>query len=347
MLKTLLDKPGEWITRGGPEIDTVVNTRGTLARNIADLPFPGRCSEDEKRAVQERALAAIETAGLNASGTYVAVTELHVRELRMLIERHLITRQLIEGRGPRGVFIANDQSYSILVNERDHLRLCAFAGGLQPDEVWQTLSQLDDALALSLDYAYHEKRGFLTSSLDEVGTGLKLTATLHLPAVAANKRVFDVEQNVRAEHHTLDGVFDGVTDAAGNFYVLTNRGTLGRSEGEIAFHLRTLAIGVRTHERNAREAMITDNAAALSDRVGRALGVARGARLLDFREGLSLLSSIRLGVATAQVESLNYPILDEVLVTSQPAHIECKLGAASDDLALSIARADLFRGSFS
>jgi len=290
---------------------------------------------------------AIETAGLLASGSYVTLTELHVRELRMLIERQLITRQLIESRGPRGVFIANDQSFSIMVNERDHLRITAVAGGLQPDEVLLALNNVDDALALALDFAYHEKRGYLTSSLDEVGTGFKLTAVLHLPALSNNKRIFDVEQNARVDHHTFDGVFDGITDAPGDLYALTNRATLGRSEGEVAFHLRALANTILQQEREARAALNGDTVITLADRVGRALGIARGARLLDFREGLSLLSSLRLGIATGQVDALPYTGIDEVLLTGQPAHLECKVGAVCDDLTLSIARADLFRKRFS
>lgn len=345
-LKTLLDKPGKWIANGGPEVDVVLSTRATLTRNLADLPFPARCSEDEKRSVLDRIVQALDTSGLLATGSYLALTSLHVREVRMLIERHLITRQLIESRGPRGVYISNDQSVSIMVNERDHIRMCAEVGGLQPQEVLEKLSNIDDALGIPLEYAFHEKRGYLTSSLDEVGTGLKLTASLHTPVLAMNNRMMDLEQNARAEHHMLEGMFNGIIDAPGQLFTLTNRGTLGRSEAEIAFHLRTLAISIVQQERAARAALLSDNPAAVADRVGRALGVARGAHLLDFNEGLALLSSLRLGIATGHLEGYSYPYLDEVMVTSQPAHLECKVGTTCDDCALNLHRAELFRNQF-
>lgn len=347
MPKILIDKPGEWIERAGPEPETVLSTHGSLARNLADLPFTSRCSDDERRAVEERALQAFENAGLLSTGSYIPLTELHAREVRMLIERHLITRQLLEGRGPRGAYIAHDQSLSVMVNERDHLRIAAIASGLQPDEVWARLNQLDDQLGESLEFAFHERRGYLTSSLDEVGTALKLAAVLHLPGLNATKQILAVEKTARQEHHVLTGMFNGVSEAPGDLFTLSNRGTLGRSEGEIAFHLRTLALAIVAKEKSARETLLGDGVRSVADRVGRALGIARGARLLEFKEALSLLSSLRLGVATGQLDAYSYRDLDEVLVTSQPAHLECKSGGALDELMQSIARADLFRNRFS
>lgn len=346
MLKTALEKPGAWLAAAGPDEDVAINTRGTLARNLADLPFPGRCSEDEKRTVQERVTHALQAGGLMATGSYIELTDLHVREVRMLIERKLISRHLIEGRGPRGVYISNDQSLSIMVNERDHLRISAVARGLQPREVWETLGRVDDALHLPLDYAYHDKHGFLTSALYEVGTGLKLYATLHLPALAANGYVMDIAQNAHADRHDFEGEFGPVSNAPGAIFTLSNRSTLGIAESEIDFHLRALAGRLMQQEREARQAMANGGVLALADRVGRALGIARGARLLDWNEALSVLSDLRLGVATGQLDQITYAAVDELQIVAQPAHIECRLGAAADDAAINAARADLFRKRF-
>ncbi|NUM55979.1 MAG: hypothetical protein HUU46_20250 [Candidatus Hydrogenedentes bacterium] len=346
MLKTALAKPGAWLAKSGPDQDVVLNTRGTLVRNLADLPFPIRCSEDEKRTVQDRVLQALDGAGLLASGSYMELTELHVREVRMLVERKLISKHLIESRGPRGVYIANDQSVSIMINERDHIRITAVARGLQPQEVWSTLSSIDDALHMPLDYAYHEKHGFLTSALYEVGTGLKLRAMLHLHALASNGRVSEVIDSAHVDHHDFEGEFGPVASAPGDLFSLTNRSTLGSSEGEIDFHLRAFTGKLMQQERDARAAMGSGNGHALADRVGRALGVARGARVLEWEEALTLLSHLRLGVATGQLESVSYETVDELQIIAQPAHLECRLGAASDDITINAARADLFRDRF-
>lgn len=345
MLKTQLAKPGAWIAATGPEQDVVLDTRGTLVRNLADLPFPARCSEDEKRTVHERATQAFETAGLLATGTYIELTELHVREVRMLIERKLIGKHLIEGRGPRGVYISNDQGLSIMVNERDHIRISVAARGLQPQQVWSTLSRIDDALHLHLDYAFHEKHGFLTSALYEAGTGLKLCATVHLHALATNGKAPELIDSAHADRHDFEGEFGPVAAAPGDFFTLTNRSTLGCSEGEIDFHLRTFAGTLVQKERDARAALGA-GAHVLADRVGRALGVARGARMLDWEEALGLLSRLRLGAATGQLDSTAYATIDELRIVAQPAHLECRLGAASDDATINAARADLFRERF-
>ena len=347
MLKTLLNKPGPWLATSGPDEDVVLDTRGTLVRNLADLPFPARCSEDEKRTVQDRVTQAFETAGLLRKGTYIELTDLHVREVRMLVERKLITKQLIESRGPRGVYIANDQTMSIMVNERDHIRVIAMARGLQPQDVWNTLSGVDDALHVPLDYAYHDKHGFLTSALYEVGTGLKLYVKLHLPALATNGQVSGVIDNAHVDHHDFEGEYGPVANAPGDLFMLANRSTLGSSEGEIDFHLRAFTGKLMQQERDARTAMTGDGAHALADRVGRALGVARGARVLEWDEALTLLSHLRLGVATGQLDSGSYTDIDELQIIAQPAHLECRLGAASDELTVNTARADLFRERFS
>jgi protein arginine kinase len=346
MLKTSLAKPGAWIASTGPDQDVVLNTQGTLARNLADLPFPARCSEDEKRTVQERVTQAFEAAGLLATGSYIELTDLHVREVRMLVERRLITRHLIESRGPRGVYIANDQSMSVMVNERDHIRITAMARGLQPQEMWNVLNRVDDALHIPLDYAYHEKHGFLTSALYEVGTGLKLHVKLHLPALASSGPISDVIDSAHVDHHDFEGEYGPMATAPGDLFALANRSTLGSSEGEIDFHLRAFTGKLMQQERDARTAM-AGAGHSLADRVGRALGVARGARMLEWEEALTLLSHLRLGVATGQLDSVSYASIDELQVIAQPAHLECRLGSASDDLAINAARADLFRERFS
>ena len=346
MLKTALTKPGPWLATSGPEEDVVLSTRGSLVRNLADLPFPARCSEDEKRVVQERVTQAIESAGLLKTGSYIELTDLHVREVRMLIERRLITRHLIESRGPRGVYIANDQGLSIMVNERDHMRITAMGRGLCPLEVWNTLGRIDDSLHVPLDYAYHEKHGFLTSALYEVGTGLKLSATLHLPALTFGGHLTDVVDNAHIEHHDFDGEYGAVATAPGGLYKLTNRSTLGYSEGEIDFHLRAFAGKLIQQEREARTAMSNDGSLSLADRVGRALGIARGARVLEWEESLNVLSNLRLGVATGIADSVSYFAIDELQLIAQPAHLQCRLGGTSDEHALNAARADLFRERF-
>lgn len=347
MLKTLLEKPALWAGGSGPEPDVVLHTAGTLARNMPDVPFPARCNEDERRSVEERVLGALESAGLFSTGQYFPLTELRAREVQMLMERRLVTRYIMEGRGPRGVYLSHDQTLAVAINGRDHVRITALAAGFQPQEVWGRLNLVDDQLGETLDFAFDERHGYLTAKIDEVGTGLRLAAVLHLPGLVQSQQIAEWEKRLRQDHHGLDAFVAGSSDAPGDLFVLANRTTLGRSEEELIYHLRTTARGIIDDERKARETMKTENLSVLADRVGRALGIARGARVLDLRESLALLSAIRLGVATGQIDGYSYSYVDETLMFAQPAHLECRADATYDELGLSLARADYFRERFS
>lgn len=348
MLKTFLNKPAGWIGQSGPEEDCVIHTRGSLVRNLADFPFPERCSEDEKAAVEERVLAALEQSEFFANGQYYPITELSLQESRLLMERHLMTPWLMEGQGPRGVYLSDDQCLSVMVNERDHVRITAIASGLVPRDVWNRLSEADDALALYLDFSFDERHGYLSSSLDELGTGLRVAGLVHLPGLTTAGRIMPLEQSIRTNQHALTGAFGEIGKAPGYLYMIGNRGTLGRSEEEIVYHFRTTVNDAVLQERSARASIMKEESVpALADRVGRALGIARGARVLEFQEALDLLSALRLGLATGQVESFSVQQLNELLLLAQAAHLESRLGEPSDHLALSTARASLFRQRFS
>jgi protein arginine kinase len=218
--------------------------------------------------------------------------------------------------------------------------------GLQVQETWSQLSKLDDRFASALDYAFNERLGYLTSGLDEVGTGLRILVLLHLPGLTGSGRILALEKSVREKHHALDGLFGPISAAPGDFYALTNRVTLGRSEEEIAYNLRVMATELIAQERAAREHMLSENEYGVLDRVGRALGVARGARLLEFNEGLDVLSSIRMDVATQRLEAYPVRLINEVLVGSQPAHVARRIGDTADQVARSVARAEMFRKRF-
>jgi len=346
MIESLLAKPAGWTEARGPEADRVVYTRATLARNLADVPFPCRSSEDEKRSVEERVLAAIESAGLLQHGRYCSIGDLGDQEAKFLAERGLVSGALIDADGPRGVYIHDDQCTSIMVNETEHVRMVALGSGLQMQTLWDRLDAIDDSLADVLDFAFHERFGYLTSSLESVGTGLHLAAVLHLPGLAAMNDVLDVEKYAREMGHSLSGVFGKIGNEPADLFCLANASTLGRSEDELAYHTRNLVSEVLQREVAARETMFDEGLRGIEDRVGRALGVARGARLLDLEEALSVLSSLRLGVVRTLVNAVPLKSLNELLLAAQPGHIQMKLGRDCDALTLSFERADLFRAQF-
>jgi protein arginine kinase len=347
MVEVLIDKLPAWLSGTGPEAALAPRTRGSLSRSLADFAFPSHCSDDEKRASEERVLSALESANLLSMGQYCSLLNLDARETQLLYERGLITPSLMHGTGARGVFISHDQSLSILVNdEDDHLRIEVTASGLQPKEVWSRLNGIDDLLAGPLDFAFDERMGYLSGDLARVGSGLRLEVLLHLPALGMSNGLLAAEQFARDQQHSLEGAFGSLTEGRGDLYLLQNRRTLGRSEEEIAFHVKHVAMDILGREIEARQGVLIDNTLAVEDRVGRALGTARGARLLEFPEALNLLSSLRLGLEAGLVNGYTYAQLNELLLLTQRAHLELRDDAESDEIALSARRAELLHARF-
>lgn len=346
MVETLLDKPALWLAGDGPEADVIVNTYGVLARNLADFPFPAKCSEDERHTIEERALAALDGAPTLSGGQYLSMQRLDRKEARFLSERCLVAPDLFASRGARGVFVSEDQCACVMINSSDHIGIQVMASGMQPSEVWLRLSAIDDALAVALDFAFDKRLGYLTSSISQVGTGLKAAVIGHFPGLAMTNATSGIDARVNRDRHAFDGLFKSSGTTLGDLFVLSNQATLGRSEEETMFHLKHLAGNILADERTSRESVLSLLPRGIQDRVGRALGIARGARMLELAEALTLLSSIRLGVATGNAEGCTIQGVNELLLASQNGHLEMKVGHACDELTLSMERADLFRARF-
>ena len=386
MVETLLEDGAPWLAGNGPEAAIAVCSQCSLLRDLADFPFPSRCSDKEMRAIEERILNALEHLGLLNEGTYHSPANLGPPGMYLLAESRLVHADLLVRPGRRGVYVANDRSMAISVNGSDHLCMTAIASGLQLRKPWVRLAPLDDRLARILDFAFNEQLGYLTASLGHTGTGLKASVVLHLPALGMVGGVEELASLARKELHAIYGLgpavrgaaerplesradfADTVTDPAdlvrasgglhvdltersygtpaeafGDLYLLTNKATLGRSEDEVLLHLRYEASGLIDREKAARETLLREEPRRLEDRVGRAFGVARNARLLGFDEALGLLSSLRLGVDAGLAEGYGYVQLNDLLLASQAAHLRTGALRECDELTLSVERADLFR----
>lgn len=372
-----------WATATAPEGDCVLLTQLTLVRNLADFPFPDRCSTDERLRVEERILAALESVNLLSRGEYFSVRELDAVAARVLSERRLAPLELLSAKAPRGIFVDKAQDLAVVINSTGHLCIRLLLPGMQLQEAWQRLSALDDALGSVLDFAWDEKLGFLTSELGLLGTGLKAGLLMHFPAAGLNSDLTDYRQTAATHRLALEGLRPGqpaesrparrssaaagppaeqvrdqslYTDiegaitshggvGAGDLYFLVNRGTLGESEEEILFHLRHTATELMTKERAAREALRESTALTLADRIGRAHGVARGAQLLGFAEALVLLSSLRLGALTGMLD-MRPEKLGALLLSAQAGHLQMAHGQPLDGPQLTVERAALFRARF-
>lgn len=361
----------------------VVLSLSNLARNFADIPFPGAGGSQDRITAEERVVSALEKLDLLSTGQYFSLIDLSPPEIQILAERQLITAAMTAPRKGQGVYVADDQCLSILVNDEDHCCIRVLAAGLSPQEAWARAQVTDDALNDLLDFAFSKKFGFLTRSLSHTGTGLKLSLLMHLPACAEEGILHDIhtqaeQQNLdfngvgtgmpdgpargaaapdesqraasQALYTTMGGfVVRGLLDAEGDLYQLRNRATLGQSEEEMLFGLRQCAGEIIKKEEALREQLRTQNAEVLEDRVERARALATNARLLPFEESFSLLSSLRLGVTLGLISDRTVADLNGTLIHCQGAHVERLLQPGVDtidELGLKRLRARQFKRLF-
>jgi len=345
-VQNVFENPAPWLAGHGPHEDVVLGCLGYLSRNLAEFPFPERCDDEERRTIEDRVRQAASQTHLFRDAQYLAADDFPPYGVRFLAERRLVIDKaptLMQG---GGVLVTRDFSAALHINAQDHICVCAMAPGLQPQELWALLDRVDSELSTELDFAFNKRHGYLTASLGLAGTGLRLMAVLHLAGLIATQQFVDIERQVRERRHTVDRPWDAAQNGRDGICCLSNAATLGSSEQGLAFEVAQLASEVATRERAARGRMTEDATRRVADRVGRALALARGARLLDCEDALDMVSSVRLGLALGLLEGDDMQSLNSLLVEAQPGHIQAGADQPCDDLTLSMLRADLFNARF-
>jgi protein arginine kinase len=374
MVEAWVRNRAPWVAGGGPDGSIVVWSQCNLMRNLAGFFFPSACSEDEIHAVEDRVVTALDSLGAPGAGVYCPLTGLDRIETLFLAERRLIPFEMAHGAERGGVYLSKDLSCGIAVNGSDHVCMTSLAPGLDLEGPWALLNVLDDGLASSVDYSFDRRLGYLTSSLSHVGTGLKVSVLLHLPGLVASNAMAGLVQVARQRRHAIYGLkptvvsgplpdaasyvsesffsdlsgalYGDINEAQGDLFLLTNLSALGTSEEEILFRIRHTAGDIVERERRARQGLLNKERIQIEDRVARAFGVANNARLLGFTEGVSVLSSIRLGLDVGLASGYGLDGLNELLLTLQSAHIKAGIGRDCDEWTLSTERAGLFRAHF-
>lgn len=316
-----------WLDASGEHSDIVLSTRVRLARNLQGRAFGPKARVNDRTAVLEQVRIVGERVELLAGAQVHELMHLDPRPRRILMERRLASRDLMgeNGAGPApgtAVVLSPDQPLSIMVNEEDHLRLQTLFSGLRLREAWNLLDTLDDELGRELPYAYHHEFGFLTSCPTNVGTGLRASVLMHLPALVLTKEIGKVLQGLSQVGLTFRGLYGEGSEVVGNFFQLSNQTTLGKSEEDLVDHLDRIVRQVIQYETHARQILLRDAAAVTEDKIWRAYGLLRYARSLSFEESMNLLSGVRLGASLKLLPGLRVYSLNRIMIFTQPAHLE-------------------------
>jgi protein arginine kinase len=335
---------GEWLRGGGPSSDIVVSSRIRLARNLAGHRFLPQASEDERRELYRTLAESFTAAGVDKNSFLLDLEELDDLDRQVLVERHLISRQHADGEGARGVCISADETRAFMINEEDHLRMQVLRSGLELEPLWEEISAIDDQLSSQVEFAFDRKLGYLTACPTNVGTGLRVSVMLHLPALKLTREIEKVLRAAKDLRLAVRGLYGEGTEAIGDFYQISNQLTLGRPEEEIIEEFANKIIPrIVEYEQAAREALAREQAVQLDDKVWRAFGVLEHARAMSGEETMFFLSHIRMGVAMGRMQKLDLSTINEILLQTQPGHLQKLHGGVLTGEQRSVIRADYLR----
>jgi protein arginine kinase len=320
-IDAILTRPGDWMS-GGTWHPIVISSRVRLARNLAKLPFPGWAKKSERVRILEEIKPEVDTLPAIKDGFSEQLNELSATEKQVLVERHLISREhAAKGMGS-AVVINPQQTISIMINEEDHLRMQAITCGLELEKTFQLIDEIDTALEAQLDFAFDEELGYLTACPTNVGTGMRASAMVHLPGLVLGDQINQVVNSVNKIGLAVRGLYGEGTEAMGNLFQVSNQTTLGEKEDQIIGRLHKVIETLIQRETQARENLMATKRTTLMDQIGRAYGILTHAYSISSKEALNLISVLRIGIDLGFFPEEGRGIINELLMETQPAHLQ-------------------------
>jgi len=280
---------------------------------------------------------------LLAGGLLLKMQDCSPVERQVLVERHLVSHELGDGARPRGIYVAPDDRVSIMINEEDHLRLQSLTPGFQLAEAWALADRTDDDLDQSLEYAFSDEIGYLTACPTNAGTGLRASVLIHLPALVLLEEIQRVLKSIMQVGLNVRGLYGEHSEIMGNLFQISNQTTLGRGERDSIESLERVTRQIIETEERARDRMLRDARTQLEDKVWRAYGTLRFCRSIQAKEVINLCSAVRLGVAMGLSGLPPLRVVNELLVLTQPAHLQRQAGAEMSPAERNVYRAQVVR----
>jgi protein arginine kinase len=303
----------EWFNGSGPLADIVVSSRIRLARNIAGYKFLSHCSNNEKAEILKTLRDVLMSLELGDKIFYISVDKAPTLSKHFLVERHLISRQHAFGKGPRGVVIAQKEFFTAMINEEDHLRLQVLKAGCQLSGCAKQINQIDDMIEQKVDYAFSPRYGYLTACPTNLGTGVRVSVMLHLPALKMTGQIEKFFNAARDMSLAVRGLFGEGTEAASDLYQISNQVTLGISEADIISQFENIIIPeIIEYENAARNQLLSKQSDVLDDKISRAMALLQNAHLISSQEALFLLSHLRLGINMHEYMGASTPAIEKL-----------------------------------
>ena len=310
-----------WFNKSGKSSDTVISSRVRLARNLAGYPFASVLDEKKAKEVAEKVSGAYEGEGLKK----IDFADVSPAEAASYVEKHYVSREFAAEKRPHVLFLNEDEGTAIMVGEEDHVRIQSILSGLALDEAYKNACAYDDMLDREVEIAYDEKLGYLTHCPTNLGTGMRASVMMFLPALTMTGRINAVAEQLPKMGLTVRGMYGEGSESRGDLYQISNQITLGISEEDTLKKLGDIVGQISAEERKARSAIKGENYERLCDRIMRAEGTLRYAHMLSSGEFAELYAYIRLGISLGIVKDISYDTLDTLLVHVLPATLTLSL----------------------
>jgi protein arginine kinase len=355
-----------WFSGAGPLADIVVSSRIRLARNLAGHRFPGSCSTEEKAEILEVLKSVLMSLDLGDEAFYISLDKESELVRNFLVERHLISRQHALASGPRGAVITKNESFTAMLLEEDALRLQVLQSGCQLAACAKQIDRIDSLIEERVEYAFSPRFGYLTACPTNLGTGIRVSVMLHLPALKMTGQIEKCLTAAKDMNLAVRGLFGEGTEAASDLYQVSNQVSLGVSEkGIVSDFENTIIPEITEYEKAARRQLLDKQADALDDKISRAMALLQNAHLISSQEALFLLSHLRLGLnmhehmgaSTPAIErlcalrsrgtkpgeehKLTIRTINRLFMLTLPAHLQLNCGQALDPTRRDVLRAQI------
>lgn len=322
MFEELLTHQNGWFTSDGPYSDIVFSSRIRLARNLSGYPFPLVATLMQKKDIIQKLCKVHPTLNSLRDSVFIAMDEQTVLDRQFLLERHLVSQDHIVSCKGKGLIVSQDEQMALMINEEDHLRMQVIKPGLDLLACWEAINNIDNDLNKALAFCFLPDFGYLTSCPTNVGTALRASCMLHLPALVLTKRINKILELLIKVSFTTRGLFGEGTQALGDFFQISNQASLGLSETEIIDNLYGVVNQIKDQEIQARDTLLKKHKSSLEDNVWRALGILGNARLMSSKEAFTHLSILCLGLDLGIIKGIDRKTLSSLFIIIQPAHLQ-------------------------
>jgi len=342
-MNELLSNKSEWLKGNGPDSNIAISTRVRVARNLEGHLFFNRANAEQREKTLLKLQDALARNRFLKGAMSLRMKDVSELDRLFLVERHLMSREHMQDVPHKGLVVGDKEIVSVMLNEEDHIRLQVLQSGFNVMEAWRIVEDIDAELSKKVKFDYSSKFGYLTSCPTNTGTGMRASVMLHLSALVMSGQVDKVFDGISRLGFTMRGFYGEGTEFLGDFFQISNQVALGHSEMEVLDNLERVINKIVAREKEIRQDFLNERKSELMDRISRAYGTLKSARIITSSETIKLLSAVRLGVDLGFVEDMDIPGVNEILLLTQPAHLQksynMELGPHDRD----VKRADLIR----